>query len=137
VRVASIRFPTDFLRGPQAIEKAIRDLVLVERAPAGDCIELGVFYSREPKSVLEPKLAKIGLPMFHIDFGNGENASIVVRQRIFESAQLGPFSTLAYPKGSVTLPPAKWSTKDLASGATRTGLSSLLFNKPANSGGVL
>ena len=137
VHVASIFFPTNFLKGTTAIPKNVPTLIRLERAPSGSAIELGLFYSREPMNELEPKLAKVGLPMVHIGLESGEGVSIVASQRTFDPTRLGPMAALADENGSLPLPPPKWIADEAKSASSIGNLSSILINEPSNQGGIL
>lgn len=135
--VASVLFPTDFLKGSQPLTNKVSNLILLEHAPAGEAIELSFFYSYHHMEELEPKLSKIGLPLFHIGMESGEQVSLVVRNIKFDPFILGPFGALSDPNGSVALPLAKWMDDNAKDTPSIGGLSSILFNEPSIQGGVL
>ena len=86
--VASIIFPTEFLKlpEPQGIPK--KPLIIFGAAPPGKAVEIGFFYSREDPATLEPKLLQIGHPIVCTTLDNGEMITVVAREADFDRAVL-------------------------------------------------
>lgn len=86
--VASLIFPTAFLKQPPREGSARRPLVVVNAGPRAEAVEVGFFYSRMPNAHLEPSLSKIGHPLFWAQLDSGETVSIVARNRDFDPKSL-------------------------------------------------
>lgn len=81
--VASIIFPTIFLKLPEPQGTEKKPLIIFEPAPLGKA-EVGFFYSREDAATLEPTLLQIGQPIVCTTLNNGETITVVVRQADFD-----------------------------------------------------
>jgi hypothetical protein len=86
--VASIIFPTEFLKLPEPQSTPKKPLIIFGAAPPGKAIEIGFFYSREAPATLEPKLLQIGHPIVCTTLDNGEMITVVGREADFDSAVL-------------------------------------------------
>lgn len=91
VHVLSVDFPTDltFRWGPMRRLRPNRKALTISAAPPGHSVEFALFYSREPPTTLEPKLAGFGTPSISADMPSGEYVSVVVRHgRPFDPARV-------------------------------------------------
>jgi hypothetical protein len=88
VHVASIIFPTEFLKLPEPQGTPKKPLIIFGAAPPGKAVEIGFFYSREAAATLEPKLLQIGYPIVCTTLDNGEMITVVGRVSDFDRAVL-------------------------------------------------
>jgi hypothetical protein len=86
--VASIIFPTEFLKLPEPQGTPKKPLIVFGAAPPGKAVEIGFFYSREAPATLEPKLLQIGHPIVCTTLDNGEMITVVAREADFDRAVL-------------------------------------------------
>jgi hypothetical protein len=127
VHVASVLFPTDYLRNTESpMATAKRPLTVLTPAPAGGSIEVGFFYSREPVETLEGKLAKVGMPLFRVTLDNGESVSMVVRQTGFDKGFLPPPEKLKKLGGTVHV--------EIPGGTEMSDLTAAAWNCPVEDG---
>lgn len=85
VQVASILFPTDFLRGRIPPFQPCRKRIALPLAPPGHAIEIGVFYSRDEPSAAKTNLNKAGgTSLGYFSLPDGENVVIAAREVPFK-----------------------------------------------------
>lgn len=94
VHALTLAFPTDYLlaRRPATMGTETKPVIALPPAPAGQALEVGLFYSREEPASLEEKLASAGLPLGYNSLPSGEIVSIVLRNAPFTTdvtARLG------------------------------------------------
>ncbi len=75
--VASISFPTDYLRSGPPPSSAKSKYLLFEAPPAGWATIVGFFLSRLPPEQLEPSFLRFGKPLFHWSFEDQSGLSLV------------------------------------------------------------
>ena len=124
VLVASIAFPTDFLKGEVLLSGKSRRRYSFKIAPAGQAFVISIFYSSEDPTALEERFIATGAdPLIWMKLPSAEYASIV--------AKYAPFD----PK---FVPVAKPGSPHKLSGAPKTGETiedahAILFSeKPSN-----
>jgi hypothetical protein len=87
VQVASILFPTDFLRGTIPAFKSGRKRVALLLASPHHAIEIGVFYSFDEPSIIRINLNNAkGKFIGYMSLPNGENVVIAAREVPFDPA---------------------------------------------------
>lgn len=85
IQVASILFPTDFLRGTIPPFKPGRKRIALPLAAPGHAIEIGIFYSHDEPLVVKTNLSNIGgTTLGYISLSSGENVTIAARGVPFE-----------------------------------------------------
>jgi len=117
-------FPTDHLDLDNPEWKdSNKPLLLFESAASGKAVELGFFYSREPKETLEPRFMEIGKPLFYTDLDNGEFVWLVAREWDFDSTSI-PTAEQFNMGTSTSLLDA------IPTGSERRNLTAILWNAP-------
>jgi hypothetical protein len=93
--VASIFFPTDFLRGEGVAKSPGKLKFCLPMAPPGQATEVGLFYSIEQPANLEPRFVRqLSTPILYMTLPSGEYVSIVVRHVSFNALQVPDFSKI-------------------------------------------
>jgi hypothetical protein len=127
VHVASVLFPTDYLRNAAAPQgTAKRPLKLFTPAPPGGAVEVSFFYSREASETLEAKFAKLCLPLLRVTLDNGESVSIMVRKTEFDNKFLPPPEKLEKLSGPVHI--------EMPAGTEMSDLTAAVWNSPVEDG---
>jgi hypothetical protein len=101
VHVASIIFPTEFLKLPEPQATQKKPLIIFGAAPLEKAVEIGFFYSREDPATLEPKLLQIGRPIVCTTLDNGEMITVVAREADFDRAVLPSQDKLDKSPGNI------------------------------------
>jgi hypothetical protein len=89
VHVASILFPTDYLKlteEPKGTHK--KPLFIFDAAPAGQAVEMGFFYSREDQAAMEERYLRIGHPIVCTTLESGEHVTAIARITEFDRSLL-------------------------------------------------
>lgn len=95
VHVASIFFPTDFLRGEGVTNDPGKLKFSLPMAPCGQATQVGLFYSFEQPAELEPRIVKqLTTPILYMTLPSEEYVSIVVRHVPFDSLQVPDLSKI-------------------------------------------
>lgn len=95
VHVASIFFPTDFLRGEGVANSPGKLKISLPMAPSGQATEVGFFYSFEQPDDLEPQFVRQpATPILYMTLPSGEYVSIVVRHVPFNALLVPDFSRI-------------------------------------------
>jgi DNA-binding GntR family transcriptional regulator len=127
IYVASVLFPTDYLRSPrtpQGTEK--RPLHHFTPAPRGGALEVSFFYSREAAETLEPKFLKLCRPLIRTTLDNGESVSIVVHQTEFDKRFLPSPEKVKNLSGAVHV--------EIPAGTEMSDLTAAVWNSPVEDG---
>jgi hypothetical protein len=122
LHVASLIFPTDYLRGQAKSGKPKKPLLVIPSAPRGRAVVVGIFYSREDPNLFCQGGVK---PIYISKLTTGEYVSVAVGERAFDINELGKLpSTVsnfqALTKQAATLQP----------GDIRDGMTAMLYNDP-------
>jgi hypothetical protein len=129
--VASIIFPTEFLKLPQPQGTLKKPLIIFDAAAPGKAVEVGFFYSREEQATLEPKLLKIGHPIVWTKLDNGEMITVVVREADFDRTVLPSQDTLDRSPGKIL-------SKDVhAIKGEMRNLTGTFWNEPGDGGTLM
>ncbi len=132
LHAATVIFPTDMLRGRIVPPASSRETTLIEPAPAGSAVEIGLFYFREPQTVVEKRLEGAALPLFYSILDNGDGVVIAVRSARFDATNVGPLGKLLNDQ-DVRMPAPLWENPNLDH--TRLGgVSGVIWNDPRESG---
>lgn len=121
----SIFFPSDYLRGPALKGAPKKPIFVIESAPAGHAIEIGLFYSREDPEQVRAKLQRIGTPLTRSGLPNGDSIWLVARSMPFvlpkEIRQSEKWIRKIHPIGR------DWG---LEPGDRHSGLTGIFHNEP-------
>ncbi len=123
--VVLLVFPTDFLRLQAPVGTSKKPLLILESASPGKAVEVGFFFSREPKATLEPKFLVIGKPLFFTDLKNGDIVWMVAREAEFDPACLPSTEQLKHADGHMLDPNAF-----PAPGIPKSNLNAIFWNAP-------
>jgi hypothetical protein len=125
-QVVSLIFPTAYFRLPAPVGTSKKPMLILGAQPDWSAVEIGFFYSREPASQLEPRLARIGNPMFRVTLESGDSISIVARDTKFDLAVLP--NTEMFKRAAM-----RPLTRHLPEqGAEHANLTAAFFNKPTD-----
>lgn len=126
VHVASVLFPTDFLRldFPPLSPKPRRPVFNFKAAPPGQAVEVCVFYSGISMNEAEEPLSKIGLPIVCLSLDGGEFVHVVGRYQPFPTDYV---ERMRQARGRMT----ELSPRDIPrAGETKRNLSVVGVNDP-------
>jgi hypothetical protein len=99
-QVASILFPTDFLRTPLPPPPPGKTKFALPIAPPGSALEVGLFYSRSVPQELEALFIGKGLtPLFFVPANAGQFVSVTARHVAFDPNSIPKFPLTAVPLG--------------------------------------
>ena len=116
-------FPTDYMTLNTPPSNYKKPLVTFQCNNPGMAVEVGFFYSREPASILEPKLLEIGKPIFRTELSTGESVSLVMREAPFDPTVIPHSEQFNMTPGYVLDP-------DFPVGVTMQDLTAALWNAP-------
>jgi hypothetical protein len=95
--VASILFPSDFLRGAIRAFKPGRTRFALPMAPPRHAIEVGVIYSLEDPPIIAAEMANAGITFLgHFHLPCGENVAVSACEVPFDPALIPPLSALGH-----------------------------------------
>jgi hypothetical protein len=131
VQVASIIFPTEFLKLPEPQGTAKKPLIIFRAAPQGKAVEIGFFYSREEPATLEPKLLKIGRPVVCTKLKNAETITVVAREADFDRTVLPSQTQMDKSSGNIL------SKEVHAIKTEMKNLTGMFWNAPVDGGSLM
>jgi hypothetical protein len=129
--VASIIFPTEFLKLPEPQGTPKKPLIIFGAAPSGKAVEIGFFYSREAPATLESKLLQIGHPIVCTTLDNGEMITVVARETDFDRTTLPSQDKLDNSPGRIL------SKRVHAIESEMTNLTGMFWNTPGDGGSLV
>lgn len=125
VHVASVHFPTDFIKEWGQLKlKPNKKAFIAGAASSGQSVEFMFFYSMKKEEEISEKLKSVGLPLINIDFSSGEYVYIVVRYIEFIH-KLPSIEQWSLPHGAISA---------LEKGGSVDNVSAIYFNKVEDGG---
>lgn len=126
--VWSVFFPSDVLkvRSPGSDKEAI---LVIPPAVDGEAVEVGLFYSREPRV---SELQGMGRVLLMRCFSSGEAVYAIARTVPFDLSKCSQLAQLV--AGPLPLPPVTWMSAEFLPGCSLDSVGMILFNDPEKDG---
>jgi hypothetical protein len=113
--VLSVAFPAARLHMKGQTGSVSKPLLRVGLGPDDQAVQLGIFYTREPREVVDQKFCAVGKPTFVTHLDNGDDVWMVFRAAEYDLAAIPTAEQLAQSTGFSTCPAADFgNVEDLA-----------------------
>ena len=125
VTVASIFFPTEFLKSGRPPSSTSKPYLMLEAARSGWAVEVAFFLTAvDPARTEQALLARSFAPILRWDLSEGKHITMAFREREFDVAKLLP-SARAVGRSMLG------NADVIAPGESRSGLTAMLWNDPS------